>query len=323
MKKVYCPICKKEVLFNVESRIAFCNDYDVPFKYNEKYAICKECGEELYIDELEIDNQKSFKDAYQKANEIISVDEIKLILEKYNVGVRVLPHILGLGELTITRYLNGYIPSKKISLLLKDILNSSELYKEYLERNKNQISKNAYAKTSNKLNSILGVCAFDEKLEKYADYIIAHNEETTNLVLNKLLYYCEVFNRLIKKEKLFQTACGVWEHGPVYGQIYYENKSYGDNPICKKEIENINVNEKEIVDQVIKKFGMYSGKVLSFFTHNDGPWKKAYDNGVKFIDDSSMNEYVNKMALKYGDNINSIDLYCNDMLLKYKDKYAI
>ena len=50
---------------------------------------------------------------------IIKNTEIKLIIEKYNIGKRPLSIILGLGEVTITRYLNDDSkPNSQISELL-------------------------------------------------------------------------------------------------------------------------------------------------------------------------------------------------------------
>ena len=48
--------------------------------------------------------------------DLITVDEINAILEKYRITKRNLSLVVGLGELTITRYLeNGNIPTKKNS----------------------------------------------------------------------------------------------------------------------------------------------------------------------------------------------------------------
>ena len=205
MTKVFCPICGKEVDYEIEERLLHFDEDGISFDYYVKAAICKECGEELYVDELQHENQLAFEKAYASFNDIISKEDIEKILDKYNITKRTLPAVLGLGELTITRYLNGYIPSKNISDLLKKILNDPELYRDYLETNKNKLSHPVYTKSSDKVDSILGIGVVDEKLEKLAEYVILNNEETTNLTLNKILYFFDVFYRLFYKKRYFKS----------------------------------------------------------------------------------------------------------------------
>ena len=324
MLNTYCPVCHKEVEFNTYDKKVQYNDNGVSFYYYELVPVCPICKSELFVDEIEIENQKRIKFEYERINDIISNEDIKMILEKYNISKRVLPIVLELGELTITRYLDGYIPSKKISSLLKDILNNPLLYKEYLEKNKDKISKNAYVKSNNKVNNLLGISEYDDKLEKYSLYIISHNEETTNLVLNKLLYFCEIFYRLFYDKKLFKSRIGAWKHGPVYGQIYYENKCFGNEPIIKEEVFDIlSSDEILLVDKIIECFGIYSGRVLSYFTHEDGPWKEANDTFNKFIDNDKIDKFVRYLKKKFEiKDITDIHKYSDYMFEKYKNTYT-
>ena len=322
MENLICPVCGNSN-FIIKNILRFFKNDECSFEYFEKVAVCSECGEEIYSDELQHENQKIFEEAYKEANRIISNEEILEILKKYNISKRALPYVLGIGELTITRYLDGYVPTKKISDLLKSVLNDPSSYKYYLELNKNKLTKNVYAKTSNKVNSLLGIFKFDEKLEAYADYIIFHNEETSNLVLNKLLYFCDVFNRVFNNKKAFDTICGAWLHGPVYGQIYYEYKNFGNNAISKDYFDDeIKLSNEEIklIDKVIEYFGIYSGKVLSFFTHEEGPWKETVNNGSNFIEDTKINEYANNIKMEYSLNkYRDIKRYSEYLFEKYKN----
>lgn len=319
--KLYCPVCDKEVNYKIEKRFINYNENGLSFDYYENIAICCECGEELYSDELQAENQKIFEDAFKKNNDIITIEEIKEILDKYKISKRELPHVLELGELTITRYLDGYVPTKKISDLLKNVLNCPEEYKKYLDKNKDKLSHNVYMKTSNKLDSILGIGQYDEKLEECAEYIICNNFETSNLVLNKILFYFDVFYRLFNSKKIFEAQVKAWEHGPVYGRIYYEYKKFGSDPITKDEIEiHLSKNEKDLLDEIIKCFGLYSGNVLSYFTHHSGPWKTSKEKGDEIIDSSLIDEFANELKVKYNiNNISDISNYSESMFNEYKN----
>ena len=319
-KLCYCPVCQKENEFVVTSKNTHYKDENVSFDYNEKVANCNNCKEELFVEEINKLNQLSFEKSYRTALNIITNDEINQILEKYRITKRNLPLVLGLGEQTITRYLDeGYIPSKKISDLLKQILDSPDIYYNYLKINKDKIKESVYKKTKNQVNSLLYINDNDELIEDVAEYVILNNEETTNLVLQKLLYYIEVFYIVFNGKKLFKSVCRAWEYGPVYGRVYYEYKDYGYNPI-EKNFENIELDDelKRIIDEVIKDFGIYSGKVLSSFTHTELPWKYAKEKGLDIIDESIIFKFAYNIKEELNINyINEIHKYSEKKIAEY------
>ena len=53
--------------------------------------------------------------AFREKEGLISVSEMELILDKYDIGKRPLSLLLGWGEGTLTRYLDGDIPTKQYS----------------------------------------------------------------------------------------------------------------------------------------------------------------------------------------------------------------
>ena len=46
---------------------------------------------------------------------LVSIDDIKKLMEIYHLGKAPLSYALGFGEITITRYLYGQIPSRAVS----------------------------------------------------------------------------------------------------------------------------------------------------------------------------------------------------------------
>lgn len=319
----YCPVCQKETEFIITNSKRHYVEDDVCFDYIEKVAKCKNCGEELFVEEQNIENQNAFEEAYRKASNIITNEEINEILTKYRITKRNLPLVLGLGEQTITRYLDeGFIPSKKISDLLKEILNNPELYFDYLRKNKKNIKDSVYKKSKNQVDSLLNINDNDQLIEDVAEYIIINNEQTTNLVLQKLLYYVEVFYMLFKGKKLFKSVCRAWDHGPVYGRIYYEFKEFGYEPIDKDFDESkLDSELKKIIDEVIKSFGVYSGKVLSSFTHNETPWKYTKENNLDIIDESLIAKLANSIKEELNINdIKDIHKYSDKMIFEYNNK---
>lgn len=92
----------------------------------------------------EIDIQRTL---IYKYDELISIDLILDIIDNYKISKRNLSLLLGWGELTITRYLKGSIPSFPKSKLLKEILYSPKYYYMLLFLNRHRISYNAFKKS--------------------------------------------------------------------------------------------------------------------------------------------------------------------------------
>ena len=144
--KSFCGVCNKMVDYIIEDAKCENEVVGIVVTYDSKVAKCIHCGEELFVDEVEDYNQIQFEAVYKRIAKTITIEEINEILLKYNITKRNLPLLLGWGEITITRYLDGkYIPSKKNSDELKKILNSPDYYYSLLEDNKDLIvSKNRH-----------------------------------------------------------------------------------------------------------------------------------------------------------------------------------
>ncbi len=251
---------------------------------------------------------------------IITNDKILEIIEKYNIGKRPLSIILGLGEITISRYLsNDSKPNSQISELLLLILNDPSIYLECLEKNKDKISQIAYGKSKTATLKLLNISdKTDEKLEKISEYIIKNNPGTTNLALQKLLYYCQLFNYVLNEKPMFRSKCNAWDHGPVFEEVYYKYKLNGSNPIEDKNDVTILDDDKRIVDAVIDNFGFVSGTVLCYFTHCESPWKVSYENGTK-IDNNQLLDFSRSIKEKYNiTSIDDIDNYSKYLISNFK-----
>lgn len=320
MNKSYCPVCDKVQNYQIlRKNITYKKD-NIEFTYIEEYALCTECGEELFIDEINQRNQLAFKEAYRKATDAITIDQINEILKKYRITKRNLSKILELGEITITRYLDGYIPTQKNSNYLKTIYNKPKIYYKLLQKNKNLIPYSAYIKSKNELDRILNHADNDTLIEDIAAYIINQNDETTPLMLQKLLYYVELIYTMFYNKPLYESQCKAWTRGPVYGRIYQEYQEYEARPIPKLDFcVDLNDDIKRIIKAVITNFGCYSGPVLSFFTHNEDPWLNANKNDKQIISKEDINNFSLKIKKEYAiENYEDIGKYAEKMFIMYK-----
>lgn len=233
-------------------------------------------------------------------NKVISKEEIEEILNKYNIGKKPLSLLLGWGEVTIIRYLDGGVPDKLHSDVLYSIKNNTDKMLEYLERNKALITDLAYKKVRKRIQELEEI---EDKtnLNLLAKHIIVTLEETTPLALQKILYYIEGFCLALLDKEIFESVSEAWVHGPVYREIYDKYSSYKFHLIDKDNLDkylNISSLDSEVmsvVDEVIKCFGCYSGKTLEKMTHLSEAWILARDN---LGDDVSSNAQISKEVLK-------------------------
>ncbi|MEG1705273.1 MAG: DUF4065 domain-containing protein [Clostridia bacterium] len=278
LKKSVCEYCMDFVEYNIKEEETSICVKGKKYKYMEKHCYCNICNNEINVNEVMDENIKSIDEVYRKNENIISVSDIKEILKKYHIGKRPLSLLLGWGEVTITRYIDGDMPTKLYSDELKKILINHNYLLELLNKNKSKITEKTYnyvlEAIKNKVNYHY------EKIELIAEYIINYYEKSiTPLALQKLLYYVQGFSKVFLGKFMFNDDCEAWIHGPVYSSIYNIYKVNGKNEIDSDEnfIADcfINEDEKLLLDVVIQSFGFYNAKALEKMTHIENPWINA------------------------------------------------
>lgn len=297
---VYCPNCEKLVTYTEEITKNKKGNLDgVEFFYDEKKAFCDECKTEVMPDDLHDDNLDASLDAYREAIGIISRKDVAEIPRKYAIGKRPLSVMLGWGEQTLSRYIDGKVPSREYSEELKNIHDDPRYYNLMLERNKDRITEIAYEKSKRKVKEIIENAKYTESpIDRVANYLIMKCNDLTPLALQKGLYYCDCFSSGFYNEPMFQDECQAWIHGPAYSRIYKKYKEFLYHPIDtsinEKEI-SLTASEKAIADNVAKYLCCYSGKTLEKFTHEESPWIAARKNTPA---NESSNNPISKELMK-------------------------
>ena len=297
-------------------------------KYVKKETFCKECNGLVYVAEINDENLNTLYSEARKVEDLISIDEIKEIMKKYNIGKRPLSKLLGWADLTITRYLEGFLPNKEYSDKLKLILDDIDEMYNLLEANKNNISNVTYNKSMEairnlKRNEISADIEYS-KLIRVSKYIISKMYDVTPLALQKLLYYSQAFYNMFTEKNLFEDDCEAWVYGPVYREVYDYYKDYKGKGINSDEdIRLDNYIEEYVVDAVIRYFGCYNTSILVSMTHLEKPWifsrKGLSDDQAsnKIIEKDLINSYFKEVKDKYN-IINFVDIkdYSKDLFFK-------
>lgn len=300
--KLLCWKCRKLVPYSVYSRKRIRTVFDKKYEYTERYGKCDICHEEITVPGLDDENEQVFDAILRSENNLITVNEIEDILKKYNIEKRPLSHALGLGEHTISRYLDGALPQKKYSDLLRRIYIYHSLMSDYLEKNRKDITDNAYNKAHKAIETIEKMSSYEKKTELISLYLIHKGYEVTNLSLQKLLYYTKGFSKIILKKDIVDDVCEAWGYGPVFPDIYDKYKSFGKETIPDFDVtinypELLSGKEIDLLDYVIDCFGIYNGITLMKLTHKEKPWLDAREGMPEYI--TSRNIIKNETIYKY------------------------
>lgn len=322
----YCIGCNEKTAYTVKSQRVEMEVRGTKFYYIEQTAYCRECGEAVYVPEINDSNVLSREEAYRNAARLITVSEIRQILDKYHIGAGPLAKLMGFGEVTVNRYMGGQLPSREHSAQLLEVLASHREMEKRLEENKERISPVAYTKCREAIDQLSDLYG-TRKIEIVARYLLNKAVEVTPLALQKLLYFAQAFFHALYQEELFTDDCQAWAHGPVYPDIYFRYKDFGYNPIEKPlpesegDFSELTTRELSFLDAIVDVFGVYSGQMLSKITHNEQPWIEARgnllpsDRSVTVINRETVNRYFEQVVAKYR-IMNPCDMasYCTEMI---------
>lgn len=326
-KITFCEECRKDVIYYIEDIDLKSTLKGEEYTYRSKKAICSECNNEVYVASIEDENLKSLYDAYRHKNDIIPLEKILEIPQKYNIGKRPLSQLLNWGELTFTRYCEGGMPTKLYSDTLQKIYDTPEFYISLLEDNKKAISSIAYEKSKKAALELFNEKEMSEsKIYYVIEYLLYQCEDVTPLALQKALYYIQGLYYAFWGKFLFEDDCEAWIHGPVYRDVYDRYSKYRFDPIESVEAFDTSIFtniEKSIIDSVAHHFCCYSGKILEHFTHSEMPWIKTRGDlhsdeaSTRIISKDLIGKYFIAVKEKYNMlTTNDIENYAKDMFSK-------
>jgi putative zinc finger/helix-turn-helix YgiT family protein len=119
---------------------------NVKVNYDASYLYCDE-AEELYMNEQQMqENDVRLKDAYRKAEGLLTTAEIIGIRAMYGISQSDLCLLLGWGGKTITRYESHQVQDKAHDTILKKLEQDPEWFLSLLNDAKENLSTEAYQK---------------------------------------------------------------------------------------------------------------------------------------------------------------------------------
>ncbi len=329
-RRDFCIECRKETEYILQRKNIVKTIRDKDYTFGITVAVCAECGEEMSIPGLIDKNVQEVDEQYRAVEGLVTMDDIEKLMKIYNIGKAPLSLALGFGEVTIPRYLEGQVPSKEYSDVIKAALTSPAYMKKKLIENRDKLTESAYKKAMTAADSIESLFSVSDKMLRVIAYIFEKLEEVTPLMLQKLLYFIQGIYSALYGKPVFVEDCRAWMHGPVYPEVYELFRDFKYNPIDDARFallegteDALTDDEKRVIDLVVNTFGMYGGKVLEKITHNETPWMEArrgYGDSIpssELLSKERIMKYYIAVNQKYGiGRENGLRMYIHDMLAK-------
>lgn len=160
------------------------------------------------------------------------------------------------------------------------------------------------------------------KMRKYAAndiarYFLAKSEGEdgdliSNLKLQKLCYYAQGIGLIARGgQPLFDEQIEAWLHGPVIPTLYTQYRQYSGLAIpavTDLDLSQYDPADLMVLDDVFDYYGQYSAWRLREMTHNEPPWKDAYEEamnksiGAKALMDYFKDQVSEDYSQKYEQN---------------------
>jgi len=142
-----CPYCDSNKYVKLCEDIIETENRGVQIKYKTHYFHCSNCNYDWQNGSQLDENVLAIKDAYRKKVGLLTSYEIASIRKKYSLSQADFSLMLGLGEVTITRYESKSIQDQTYDMLIRNVGEDSLFALEMLEKNKSNFSEEKYNAT--------------------------------------------------------------------------------------------------------------------------------------------------------------------------------
>ena len=306
-----CPLCGKDHEVEERKKIAYVTIKNDKISYEEKYYFCSNAKneQEFEIGPMINENLLNAKNAYRKKHNLLTSNEIIDIRKKYNLSQVDFSRLLGLGDVTITRYETKAIQDETYDSILRRFKNDPLFVLELLKKNgdklpidkirdikeviisqkqeleENKVRNNLKSDYTNfcipsKLNGFTTLNI--DKIEAAASYIAEHVSNLFKVKLMKMLWYTD--NLSYKK----------YQHS-ITGMVY-THENMGALPVGHRDLmmlPGLNVVE-EMSANYDSMFHVYPNPDINYdvLTSSD---KEILDAVIKKFKNFSTKEIVEYM----------------------------
>ena len=139
-----------------------------------------------------------------------------------------------------------------------------------------------------------------------AVYILKKMGQMSAMKLQKLLYYAQAWSLVWDDAPLFEEEIQAWANGPVIPALFemHKGRYFVDDGYFEQfggNSENLNQEQRDTVDSIIKFYGDKDSQWLSDLTHQETPWRNARreladgERGNAVLSHADMAEYYSNI----------------------------
>lgn len=271
-EKMFCSICEKEHGVELIEETREINIKGEKIKHKEKMYRCNKYAKEntFETEKLWNENLVNSLDAYRKEKKLLTSKEIKNIRNKYKLTQLEMAQLLGIGEITVTRYETKQIQDEAHDKIMKLINENAMIALDYLQKNKEKFrNKERFEIIENNIKKVvlkdtLNYLNRQEIEAKYIDYTTESIKNGYKIIdINKIEeivnYIAQNYPNLYKV-KLMKI---LWYIDCIYYQeknqsltgLVYTHQKMGALPIAYDEI--IKLPSIKVEEEIIEKEDYY------------------------------------------------------------------
>lgn len=283
-KVAFCKKCGKDVEFETRSR----QDKDEvdgrSYTFRRQIALCPKCGKRLVYHPYDIAAEQELQRVSHSSVGLVTPEQIAELPRRYAIGKRPLSKLLGWGELTYTRLLEGRTPTQEHSDELRHLIEEPAAFARLLEQGRAQgiITGVAYQRSRRALDEILTEEHQDSTmLFDVADrFCIMAQGDLTPRALQMLVYFAQGWSIARLGEPLFDALPRAASYGPEYRQIRDAYSFANIQTAFERGGDTSAADERlgkaaKVLEAVYQKYGDLSGSALCREARSQAPWRKA------------------------------------------------
>ncbi|WP_044640820.1 type II TA system antitoxin MqsA family protein [Risungbinella massiliensis] len=307
MSRLYCHDCNEEVEYELKTGSFPIEVRGKSITVEGTRAFCVNCESELFHPKFDMENQEKAFAQYRTLEGILSPEEIRMIRTGYNLNQREFSRLLGFGEITISRYERGSLPTPAQNHIIKESANPAKM-RELLELNSQKVPEEVVVRLQRDLNTAVVLeeqiireirDIFHDNPDIYRGNVSFSPMKLTQMILffarnvnqnlyvtklNKLLFYADFYHFLRKGSSISGTRYLCDHYGPVpekFNTLYDNMKEielmeneYGQFILPTSAFDHrfFTPEEQETMAMVLEKFEKTTSSEISELSHQEMAW---------------------------------------------------
>lgn len=182
-----------------------------------------------------------------------------LLMQRYEIGKKPLSRLLGWGDTTVMRYLDGVEPNREFAGRIERLAENPWEYADVLEKNKEKLTDTAYRKTRKAVYREI----FCDRSTEAMQYVVALAEgDIAPYRVMMVLYYAQICSMVLRGLPLFEEEAVFSPGQPlVYPRLYGQMLEYGVR-VLQPETGSFSSEEQNCIKQVYQVLNGYSPNAL-------------------------------------------------------------